>query len=406
MYSSIDKRKAQDRLDELHTLVQKKLKDNTITNRFMDQVEAESEGLLKTIKTCEKAQSMSHMADMYPSTPTATIRKGQRWSAPSPLQASEAQYKGLYEAARTGSPYRLEIAAKGIPTWDGVSTKTALTESSFGGLPPIINPQAFGLLYEPTRLFDYIPVAAMPGPSVEYLQHESNTNPAAVVGEGQTKPDLGLVLTAKTASAVKIAALASVSMEALQDFGSFMSFVPTEVTRAVADAEADEVINGTGSDGHMRGILHFSGLQTRSVGTDTPLDAVQKAFNDLRTGSSFATPDLVITSPDVLSYLRRQKDDLHRYLLSPDPSTDQVDSLWGVPVVATTKCPAGKLIALDTTKAVQGWVRMGLVIETNRYGTEEWTKNLISFRAEERIGLGVTRPTAICVVDGLTEAGS
>ena len=192
-------------------------------------------------------------------------------------------------------------------------------------------------------------------------------------------------------------------MEALQDFESFLGFVPAELTRAIIDVETDEILNGSGSAPHLRGILNTVGILTRDRGTDTPLDAIQKAFDDLRVGSSFATPSLVVLHPSTWSYLRRQKNTLGSYLLAPDPSTGQVESIWGVPVVVTTKIAVGTAAIMDTAQAVQGWVRMGMIVEMNRYGTEEWTKNLVSFRAEERIAVGVTRPTGIIKVTGLAE---
>lgn len=398
----MNKTTAQRRMKQLHEEVSTKQAAGTLTHADMDRIEAEYAELEAEVKRHTAGAKLSAAADMYPSTAeAATVRKGVKWRAPSPLHASEAELKNLYESARHGLPYRLEVSAKGIPTWDGVNTKTALTESGFGGIPPVLLPQAFNLPYDPTRLWEYLPVAGMPGPTVEYLQHTGNANPGAVVAEGATKPDIGLQLAAKTASAVKLAALASVSMEALQDFESFMGFVPTELTRAIIDAETNEILNGSGDAPHPKGILNTTGILTRAKGTDTPLDTIQKAFDDLRVGSSFAVPSIVVLHPSTWSYLRREKNTLGSYLLAPDPSTGQVESIWGVPVVVTTKIAVGTGLIMDTAKAVQGWVRMGLTIELNRYGTEEWTKNLVSFRAEERIAVGVTRPTAIIKVTGL-----
>jgi len=48
---------------------------------------------------------------------------------------------------------------------------------------------------------------------------------------------------------------------------------------------------------------------------------------------------------------------------------------------------------------------MGLTLEINGYGDTEWQQNFVSFRAEERIAIGVQRPTAINIVTGL-EASS
>ena len=158
---------------------------------------------------------------------------------------------------------------------------------------------------------------------------------------------------------------------------------------------------GDGTGANMTGILNVSGLLTRAQGTDTPIDAIQRAFNDLRVGSAFATADLVALHPSTWNSIRRQKTTFNSYILSPDPSTGQVESIFGVPVVVNTFIPAGTAIIFDTSQAVLAWTRLGLTMQVNQFGDTEWTNNLVSFRVEERIAIGVRRPSAICTVTGL-----
>jgi HK97 family phage major capsid protein len=192
-------------------------------------------------------------------------------------------------------------------------------------------------------------------------------------------------------------------MEALSDFNYFAGFVPTELSRALINAETDLIINGSTSGGPtgMTGVLAVSGTLTRATGSDTPLDAIQLAFNDVRVGPAFATADLVAMHPTTWNALRRQKTTFNSYILAPDPATGQVNTPWGVTVVANTKIPVGKAVVLDTTQSLLAWTRWGMLVEANPYGDAEWTQNFISFRCEERIGLGVRRASAICVVTGL-----
>jgi hypothetical protein len=60
----------------------------------------------------------------------------------------------------------------------------------------------------------------------------------------------------------------------------------------------------------------------------------------------------------------------------------------------------GTAIVFDTTIARRAWTRMALEKMTNPYGDSEFATNAITFRAEERITIGVIRPTAINVVTG------
>jgi HK97 family phage major capsid protein len=139
----------------------------------------------------------------------------------------------------------------------------------------------------------------------------------------------------------KIAALASVSMEALMDYQSFADWIPLELTRALINAETAQIVSGDGTGANMLGILNTSGLSTRAQGSDTPIDAIQKAFNDLRTGAAFGTADLVALHPTTWNAIRRQKTTFNSYILSPDPSSGQVESLFGVTVIVNTFIPAG-----------------------------------------------------------------
>ena len=293
-----------------------------------------------------------------------------RWRPVSPLGVTADAYKGLFMAAKNRLPsFQVEIGGKDFGS--EVEFKSPIAGASL--FPAVLQPQLTQQLpYEPNRLFAEFLGATMDGPAIEFIVHSGNTNPAAPVAELGTKPDLGMILTTKTVAPIKIAALASVSMEALQDFDTFLSFVPAELQRAIIDAETNQIINGSGTAPNMTGILHTSGTLSRAVDVDqTPLDAVQLAFNDLRIGSSFATANLVALHPTTWTYLRSQKDSQGRYLLAPDPASGQVETIWGARVVTNTKIATGTAIVFDTTKAVLAWTRMGLTIEINQYGDTE-----------------------------------
>ena len=178
--------------------------------------------------------------------------------------------------------------------------------------------------------------------------------------------------------------------------------MPSELQRAIIDAETNQVVNGNGTLPNLTGLLHTTGTLSRAVATsEAPLDTINLAFNDLRIGAAFATANLVAMHPTTWTYLRSQKDTMGRYLLAPDPATGQVNTIWGAKVITNTKIAAGTAIVMDRSQAVLAWTRMGLTIEINGYGDTQWSTNAVSFRAEERIAIGVQKPAAICIVTGL-----
>ncbi|WP_045380131.1 phage major capsid protein [Mycobacterium kyorinense] len=411
---------------------------------FVDDAYEEVERLKATREAFQKAgQAMGRQEAAYGAGPVHTKAFSVGARPPSPLDITESQLKELYEAGRRRTPLQIEIGAKGFA--DEVSTKSPMLESGItgglGSLPPVMSPGQFVALgYEPTRLFGHLMQAAMQGPSAAWLQHVGNTTEATGVGEGATKPDIGPQVEERVVYPQKLAALASISMEYFSDYPQWASWLPMELTRSLVNTESLYLIAATtGSTNSIPGgpvnatfdgWLNTSGTLTRSVGTDTPLDAVNKSFIDLRTGPAFAEPDLVVLHPSTWGALRREKDSMGRYLLAPGGPTkfsadgspvvgrpdDEMDrgayipqgvypangDIWGVPVVETTQCPAGTgIVASIRAGGGVAWTRWGLMLQFNMFGDSQWANNTYSYRVEERIALTVPRPAALNIVTGL-----
>lgn len=366
--------------------------------------------------------------------------------APSAMHIPQADLHGLYDSLKRGQPVRMEIGNKSLANVrDGkIVTKSPLLESGLTGglgqLPPVMVPNQFvSMGYEPQRLFNHLEQAVMNGPSVAWLQQISNTNEAAGVAENAVKPDLGPVVKEQTAYPEKIAVTGTISMEYLSDFPAFSQYFPTMLQRSVINSESlyliaattgsSNAISGGPVNAAFNGWLNTSGTLTRAVGSDTPLDAVSKAFVDLRIQGGFAEADLVVLHPQTWNALRREKDSMGRYLLAPDgPSNFTSDgspaarlntqeapmavipqgrygpnsSIWGVPVVETTMCPAGTgIVASIRAGGGVAWTRWAMMLQVNPWGDTEWTQNQVSYRCEERISLTVPRSQALNILTGL-----
>ncbi len=378
-----------------HTLTGKQL------SRRAEEIQAEVAELER------REQFRRKFADAGDSIPDPTFRTkqiGKRWNPPTPMHATDQQWRNMWAAAKSRMPsYSFEIGNKELG--DGISFKDAISEGSPGSLlPSVIHPEwALMLPYEPDRLRDHFRGAGMESQSVAYLAHTGNSQPAvAGVAELAEKLDIGMQLTQRTAFAIKIAALAKCSTEALADYQSFAQWVPAELTRAMVDAETDWVANDT-----TTGLLHNANVLTRNATTsETELDAIRYAINDLRVGPAFAQADIIAWHPTTAAYAKTRKDSLGRYLLTPDPQTGAVNSVWNLKSVENTKIAEGTALVIDTSQAVLAWTRQSLTVDMNPYGGDAWAHNYVTFRAESRQALGITRPKAICVVTGLTDSGS
>ena len=90
-------------------------------------------------------------------------------------------------------------------------------------------------------------------------------------------------------------------------------------------------------------------------------------------------------------------------MLAPDPSTDEVNTLWGIDVLVTTQNPVGKALLVDTSKFGRVAVRSPLGMRIG-FANDDFTRNLVRYVAEERLVLTVERPAAVLAITNLPTA--
>jgi HK97 family phage major capsid protein len=373
------RRRAAELSDEI-AVSMKAVKDGTMTQKafsaFMDKAENENAELETTIKNYERALQFRRAPH------DNGYAAGTPMGKSSAVNLPDAAMKALHEAVLSQTTF---------------STKSFSTVESL--VPPVLAPNVLGKLHE-DRLIAVLPTQAIDAPAYSYIRHTSTTGAPAVTAEGAAKPELVLATDKVTATPVKIAAHTAVSYESMQDFDAFTSYVLTEMNRQIIDVENAEILNGSGSGGHLTGLLNTSGILTHAIDTETPLDAIEMAIAELRVGSSLATANLLVLHPSDWSLIRRSKDSQDRYLTTADPTRDEANSVWGVPVLTTTVMSAGTGMLMDTMKFGKVIVREAITVKTGT-NTDDFVKNLTRFVAEERIGLAVERPSAVLKITGI-----
>ena len=241
-----------------------------------------------------------------------------------------------------------------------------------------------------------------------YVRHYGTTGtPIAPTAEGAAKPEISLQTDNVLLKMEKLAAHLGTSWESLSDWDSWRSYSQQELIRTIYDAENAQILLGSGTDGALTGFTSVSGILTHIAGQGstpiTPIDDVELAIAQLRTGPALAEPSLAIFHPNTWSAIRRQKDLYGRYLVAPDPTADQANSIWGVPVLQTTAFTAGDGLLIDVSKFGRIYYREGMSLLTGFAG-DDFTSNIVRFVAEERFNLAVERPSAVLHITGLPTA--
>jgi len=268
-------------------------------------------------------------------------------------------------------------------------------------LPAQLLPGIVGFAHEPVRVLDRIPASPMAGPSIDFISHTSTTGAPGMVAKGGAKPEVEFNTSATILTARKIAGWCSLFDEDLADFPQFTSYIHSELVRVVTDVENTQVLTGDGTGQNLLGLLNVVGILTRAKGADTNLDAMEQAIADLRTGAAFCEPDTIVIHPTSWSLIRRTKDTQGRYLLGDNPASTEANSLWGIPVLATTSMAVGTALVANLEQGAQAFVRQGFTIEMSNQSGTSFTTNTTIVRAEERLALGSPRPAALLKLTGI-----
>lgn len=279
-------------------------------------------------------------------------------------------------------------------------TSSGLT--SIEKLPGIVD-----LGVRPLMVKDLLAPGATSNTTIRYIREVSFTNYATTVAEGAAKPQALFEYQEVDAAVRKIAAYVKVTDELFADYLQMASYINQRLPYMVERTEEDQLLNGNGIAPNLTGILQTAGIQTQPKGADTAADALYKALTLIRF-TAFFEPDGYIIHPTDWQALRLAKDSAGQYF-GGGPFTGaygggplvQFDSFWGKPVAITPAIVQGTVLAGAFKLGAQYFQREGLTVDMTNSDQDDFIKNLMTIRAEERLALAVYRPLAFCQVTGL-----
>jgi HK97 family phage major capsid protein len=309
----------------------------------------------------------------------------------SPLGYSDEQLRRAFDQINRGETAVLEKRDPGFA----------------GPLTPLVPPELGPILpvfpRHEDRLLDRLPGVGIDVPAIAYVEVVSTTGTAGIVAEGGTKPELLMPATQQVATARKIAAHVGISWESFNDYAAFVSSVQGELMRCIVDAENLQLYGGTGdANNQVNGLTTNSNILTLNV-TGAPTENftdISAGIAALRNGPALATCNLILMHPETWAALRVQKDSYGRFLIDPDPSVEQANTVFGIDVVVSTQFTAGVAVLFDTTIYGRAVIREPIITRIGYSGTD-FTQNIVRYVSEERITQTIERPQAILKMTGL-----
>lgn len=283
----------------------------------------------------------------------------------------------------------------------GVKAITSLS-SGDGGAGDLIVPQRVpGIIRQPDRMMtirDLLSVGRTTSNSIEFVQETGFTNNAAPVAEGAQKPESSIEFTLQTSPVRTIAHWMQASKQVLSDVPALQSYIDTRLRFGLELVEEDQILAGDGTGQNLLGIIPqatpFDDARRR-VG-DTRIDIVRRAMTQVRLAEYRA--DAIVLHPSDWEEIELTKDADQRYIWA-NPRGLLGPTLWGLPVIDTTAVEEGEFLVGNFRMAAQIWDREDANVEISTEDRDNFIKNMVTIRAEERLALTVYRPEAIIYGD-------
>lgn len=247
----------------------------------------------------------------------------------------------------------------------------------------------------PLSLLDLVSRGTAQG-DFDYVQVVEASNNAAIVAEA-TSPDNGLKPTSDfqtqlaTAKAYTYADGYTVTNQMLSDAPAFASFMNAQLAYNLDTVIEDKLLNGTGSEGEPKGILHTTGVQEiEAAGSEAMqlIEAVRKAKTKLRAYN--AVPQAIILNPEDNEKIDLLRDGNDRFY-GNGPFGVGPGTLWAMPIVESELIEAGTSLLGDFNQ-VALLDREGLSITAFNQHKDYAQRNLVYVRAELRAIQAIWQP--------------
>lgn len=343
-----------------------------------DKITAEAkaqadDALTKLNETKSQLQDLAQKMSRRPNDGDPEVKSGGREFVESTeyKSAVDNEFKGIYRRELKNTIGTTEVAGNIQPTNLGLilSNQQRLT------------------------IRDLLAGGKMSGTSLEYVQESGFTNNAAVVAEGESKPESAITFEDKDAKAVVIAHWLKVTTQMLSDAPALESYINNRLRHGLDIKLENQILKGDGTSGNMAGLLTQATTYAPPAGATgaNMFDVLRFAMLQVVLADDYANGHVL--NPIDWAIMETTKDENGRYLIG-DPQSKAVPTLWGLPVVQTQAMDAGSFLTGAFNTAAQYFERWGAAVQIGLQN-DDFTKNKRTILAETRGALAVYRPESL-----------
>jgi HK97 family phage major capsid protein len=253
---------------------------------------------------------------------------------------------------------------------------------------------------------DLLGSESISGTALTYFVESATVEGAfELVAENGQKPQLHFgEPTAVTEALSKIAGFIKESDELVEDLPFLKTAIDGRLLFQLNLFIENQLLNGSGAAGNLRGLLNRVGIQTEVRGStaagDNAQDTIFRAITKVETGSGL-TADGIVISPANYQTLRLSKDANGQYFGGGFFSGQygnggimEQPPLWGLRTIVTPAIADNTVLVGAFGQAGSVVSKGGIRVEATNTEGNDFTNNRLTIRAERRMALAVRQPAA------------
>ncbi|OAZ61304.1 Major capsid protein [Acetobacter pasteurianus] len=234
--------------------------------------------------------------------------------------------------------------------------------------------------------------------AIDYVKETGFTNNAAEVAENPSaaKPKSDITFDLENLPVRTIAHFVLASVQVLADAPMLASYINGRLIYGLKLREDNQLLNGDGTGVNLKGLMaqatgyaQPSGVKVESA---TMIDTLRLAMLQATLAEYPATGHVL--NPTDWASIELTKDAQSRYVFA-NPVGLASPTLWGLPVAESLSMAAGNFLTGALQYAAQVFDREEAAVAISTEDSDNFQKNMVTIRAEERLALAVYRPEAL-----------
>lgn len=257
-----------------------------------------------------------------------------------------AGFKAFRESHPTGigsgTPIRIEAKGLGGVSELGIGRKATITTET-GQFPAYGRESGYRSELpadDPLTFLDLVTTGPSDVAYSEYARIIAETDNAAVVPEGELKPESDVTTDKAESKAYTYADGFSITNQTLADDGALAAYMESRVRRHVRGVVEQKLFNGSGAGVEPEGIMNTTGTLSQAFSEDV-IVTLARALETFEASNGDADPQAIVMNPSDIWDLRLLKDADGRYMFGDPLSQGPIPTPWGVPIVKGRKLEKG-----------------------------------------------------------------